>query len=118
MCQTAFAANWTFFMRDDKVLNANIYIDADNVMKDGNSVFFEESIVYDQPNVFGDKKEIWLWEVKLLSPRSHRALGYYGYDADGHGTYQNGKPTEFYPIEPGSNEDNEIDMVLKYAKEW
>lgn len=113
----AYATNWVYVARDSKVLNAVIYIDADSVAEENNTITYWELIIYDHPNVFGDKKDIWKWQVSLTPPRQHKILQYHAYDIENMETYQNDTMNDFNAVEVGSIVDNEIDMALSYAKE-
>jgi hypothetical protein len=112
----AYAANWVY-VTWDKDLKADIFFAADLVAKNGSSLIFWELIVYDDPNLFGDLKELWKWEVKLTSPRYHRVLEYHAYDMDAHETYRSGKQFEFQLVPVGSVLDSEIDLALQHGRE-
>lgn len=112
----ACAASWVY-VTWDRDLKADIFFDADTVARNGSSLVFWELIVYDDPNLFGDLKELWKWEVKLSAPRSHRVLEYHAYDVDVRETYQSGKQLEFQLVPTGSLLDNEIDLALQYGRE-
>lgn len=114
LSNTAFAANWVYFVRNTSH-GSNIYIDSDTVVKNGDSIFFWNLEVFDQP-VGSIKKNLWKQEAKLTNPRMLRGLESYAYDSNDKEVERGTAPGEWLKVPPGSFADRLIDLALSYAK--
>jgi len=115
----AFAANWQWVAKNEAteefpVLNS--YIDADSVVKNGDTVIFWRLYVLDKPYK-GYAMFLYQAEGNLTEPRQIRDLQIYDYDVGRTETVEATSPGESKAIPPGSLWDFEITAALKYAKE-
>lgn len=119
----AFATNWVFAENrpeNYEGLLAKEYIDADNVVMDGSSLFFWQLSVYyktDEHNI--RYKSLWQIEVKLdLNPHKWRHVFTCNYYPDGREIphMKSTEPNMFRNAWPGEFWDIIINTALKYAK--
>ena len=116
---TAFATNWVWVGKTEAseafpVINS--YLDADSVLKNGDTVIFWRLYVLDKPYK-GYTRFLYQAEGTLTDTRSVRDLQIYDYDADKNETVEATSPGENKTVPPGSLWDSEINAALKYAKE-
>jgi len=113
---TAFATNWVLVLTDDN-MQANIYIDADKVFKDVDTITFWVSFVYEQPLFFKIKKQMWKYVVNTVRPRTFKWLVAYDYDSNGSELSCDTKGANYGTSLENSGTDKAATLALKYAKE-
>ena len=96
--------------------SGTFYIDQNSVVKNGDHVIFWVMLVWDQEEPWsGAKKFVEKEEAILSNPRQIRQLEVYHYDRENKEFEHSAFPLGYH--RPTTNEDPEIDLALKYAKE-
>ncbi len=89
LSNVASATNWVLVLKlagwGDDTPPSSVYIDADSVVRSGDTFSFWMLQVYDAPVAIlqNEKNELWKVEAKLTDPVQHREVEYYRYDDAG-----------------------------------
>ena len=118
-----FATNWVYVERYSDPIDRRVqifgtpfteFVDADNVYKDGNSLFFWEKEVYDKL-MRSTKIRFVKWEVNQ-SNQNYRVVEYQDLDSSNHEIITNNAPSEWGKILSREPINNRIEIALKYVK--
>jgi hypothetical protein len=123
LSNVASATHWVLAVRSegkDKASSFSMYIDADSVVKSGDTFAFWMLTVSDAP-AFGTKKTLEKDEARLTRPPMVRTVESYFYDDTGALIALNSSSdeydAEFQPYPTESNLGKCVSFALKYAKE-
>lgn len=102
-------------MRDDRTYHCDVYIDADTIVKSGDTIVFWHLIVFDKPNGSGEKQVMENLEANLTIPRSARTLEFYTYGSNNQEMNHNGTLGGWSQAPAGSIAYGSIEAALRYA---
>ena len=116
---TAFAANWVHLDKESIAGEpADVYVDSDSVIKNGDTITFWRLIVWEKPDMFiGAKQELQKWEAKQV--RQGKTLEIYTYDSDKKIISRNPdiKMSSYTSYDVNAPGGKVIDLAFQYAKE-
>jgi len=117
LCSVASATNWVFVARES-VKNYNLYVDADSVVQDGDTLSCWTLWVFDYTGPDGEKNLLVKMEFKLTRPPQFRGVEVYYFNGEGKmimGPYYH-YDSGFNTIAHKSPGEKTLAAARKYAK--